>query len=746
MFAKYKECELLSPGGSVESIKAAVLAGCDAVYVGGTHFSARAGATNLTDEQLFDILEYLHLRNKRLYLAVNTLIKNSELSKVYDYVRLMYEKGVDAFIIQDLGLLNFLSEHFFDIELHASTQMAVSGSTAINFLQKSSNLKRIVLPRELSLNQIENIAKNTRIDLECFAHGALCYSYSGQCLMSSMICGRSGNRGRCSQSCRLPYSYNDKKSSYLLSMKELSAIELLPALIKSGITSLKLEGRMRTPSYVGAITAIYRKYLDLAIHAIKENEKLYHVNKKDLALIERIFHRSGFTKAYLTNELNGKMISFDKSSASSSEETAVSVLEGIKEAALDVNAVLELEVGKTAKLELSCVYFGALLTIHTSSSYIVEAAKTKGLDFEVLKRQIGKSDNDYLKLKNLEVIQKRAAFMPMSAFNELRRKAYKLLIETLIKNNGFIKQNAVPNAFKIEKEFSKNNYHNVYSSEQKAEFSAYVQNLKQLEIVNKRNFIHRIYLESDELFSFNKQELLQKLKDICLKLNQKGQALLIALPHIFEELDSDLLELINSLEKSEITGYLIRNLEALAVLNQINTKKKIISDYLIYAMNLSSINWLYKNGVSEMTLPIELNYKELSYLVKSSPQMEKELVLYGYPIAMVSKQCVKRNHNACDKISSFTYMKDRKNYEFAIKSNCNTCYNVIYNSQKLFLADLLFSKFHSLNIKRYRIDFTDENLKEIEENLDNIESYLNYQTSKFVNFKYSRGHINRGID
>lgn len=742
MFAKYKECELLAPGGSVESIKAAVPAGCDAVYVGGTNFSARAGANNLTDEQLFDIIEYLHLRNKRLYLAVNTLIKNSELSKVYDYVSLMYEKGVDAFIIQDLGLLNFLSEHFPNVELHASTQMAVSGSTAINFLQKYSHLNRIVLPRELSLEQIKHIAQNTSVDLECFAHGALCYSYSGQCLMSSMICGRSGNRGRCSQSCRLPYSYNDKKSSYLLSMKELSAIELLPTMIESGITSLKLEGRMRTPAYVGAITAIYRKYLDLAIHTIKEKEETYHVDKKDLALIERIFHRSGFTKAYLTDELNSKMISFHKSSASSNEEAARSVLEHRKETKLDVNAKIELEVGKAAKLELSCIHLGNSVSIHTSSDYIVEVAKTKGLDFEVLKRQVGKSDNEYLKPGNLEVIQKTPAFMPMSAFNELRRNAYRLLIEKLIENNGFPKRNAV-NTEK-QKENSKDNHDDFVKHE--PEYSAYVQNIEQLLTVNKKSFIHRIYLETDELFSFNQQELIQKLEFLCSKLNKKGQELVIALPHICEELDRNLFEIINDLEKSDIAGYLVRNLEELAVLNQVNTKKKIISDYLIYGMNLAAVNWLHKNGISELTLPIELNYNELSYLVKNSPEIEKELVLYGYPVAMVSKQCVKRNHNACDKISSFTYMKDRKNYKFAIKSNCNSCYNVIYNSQKLFLADLFFSKFRLLNIKRYRMDFTDENLDEITKILDNIELYLSHSTSKSVNFKYSRGHINRGID
>ena len=217
---KNKKIELLAPGGSVASIKAAINAGADAVYVGGSSFSARASANNLNDEELADIIDYLHLRGKRIHLAINTLIKDSEIKSVYSYASKMYEKGIDAFIVQDFGVMDFLNKYLPEAEIHTSTQMAVSGSGATKMLKSHTNIKRVILPREMSLDQISEIAKNTDVDIECFAQGALCYSYSGMCLMSSLICERSGNRGRCAQSCRLPYTYNNSRPEYPLSMKE----------------------------------------------------------------------------------------------------------------------------------------------------------------------------------------------------------------------------------------------------------------------------------------------------------------------------------------------------------------------------------------------------------------------------------------------------------------------------------------------------------------------------------------------
>lgn len=742
MFAKYRECELLAPGGSQEAIKAASLAGCDAVYVGGSDFSARAFAKNLSNNELFDMIDYLHLRNQRMYLAVNTLIKSSELSKVYDYAVLMYERGVDAFIVQDLGVMSFLSDFLPDIEIHASTQMAVSGSAAINFLQKNFGIKRVVLPRELSLKQIKHIAEHTDVHLECFGHGALCYSYSGQCLMSSMICQRSGNRGQCAQSCRLPYTYEAYPSSYPLSLKELNTIQQLPEIIRSGATSLKLEGRMRSPSYVGAVTSLYRHYLDRATASLKNNTE-YRVSREDIKYVEGIFNRSGFTDAYLTGSPNSKMITFQSSSASSNEDLANTVFGSAdKLKPLNVDAELILNAGEKPVLRLSADLNGKPVTVYSSSATIPEIARTKGLDNQTLKRQLAKSDNEYLRLNKADIKQDTPIFMPISSLNQLRRDAYEALTKAIIRKNGFGQRKI--DYSRLEKMKDAEPSAAIFQ-EQPFEFSAYVQSISAFHAAVSSSFLSRIYLETDELLQLSNEELKTTLNELLKELSE-NQSLFLALPHLYEEERNRLSEEFrDSIEQSGVSGYLIRNLEQLAVLTNKASKKILVADYMLYAMNEKSVQVLYHSGISMYTLPMELNRSELKHLSKKCDKPKKELVIFGYPIAMISKSCIKRNYNSCNNRSGFTYMTDRKNYRFGIKSNCASCYNVIYNSQKIFLTDLFHEKLKSLNVSMFRLDFTDESPAQIREILDNTNRYITNTDPKAPDFPYSRGHMNRGI-
>ncbi|MBC7960353.1 MAG: U32 family peptidase, partial [Vallitaleaceae bacterium] len=260
--------ELLAPAGSYKALVAAVHAGCDAVYLGGSKFGARANAENFTNETLPQAIDFAHLHGVKVYYAANTLIKEEEMSDFLEQVHFLYKEGVDALIIQDLGVYQLLHETFPKLPLHASTQMTVHNLDGVQWLEKLG-FERVVLSRELSLNEIEFIKKHSSIELECFIHGALCVCYSGQCLFSSLIGGRSGNRGTCAQPCRLPYdlySENKKISSssdrFLLSPKDIQTLEILPALMKSGIHTFKIEGRMKNPNYVALMTALYRKYMD----------------------------------------------------------------------------------------------------------------------------------------------------------------------------------------------------------------------------------------------------------------------------------------------------------------------------------------------------------------------------------------------------------------------------------------------------------------------------------------------------
>ena len=275
-----KKCELLSPVGDFDCLKAAIQNGADSVYLGASSFSARAFANNFNYDELKRAIEYAKLRNVEVHLALNTLIRNDELENAINLAITAYNYGIDAIIVQDLGLAKYLIDNLKNLPIHASTQMTVHNLESINILEKLG-FSRAVLSRELSLNEIEYITKNSNIEIEAFMHGALCISYSGQCLLSSAIGGRSGNRGRCAGPCRLPYELLDSKSTldkgYLLSCRDLCSLEFLPQLINCGITSFKIEGRMKSPEYVATVTRIYRKYMDLVL-----NNKDYKIDHKDL--------------------------------------------------------------------------------------------------------------------------------------------------------------------------------------------------------------------------------------------------------------------------------------------------------------------------------------------------------------------------------------------------------------------------------------------------------------------------------
>ncbi len=325
--------ELLSPVGDFQCLKAAVQNGADAVYLGASSFSARAKAKNFETEHLLDAIKYAKLRNVSVHLALNTLIKNSEFEEAVNLAITAYNLGVDAIIVQDLGLASYLLKNYPNIPLHASTQMTVHNLDGVKQLEKMG-FSRIVLARELSIQEIEYIRKNSNIELEVFIHGALCISYSGQCLLSSMIGGRSGNRGLCAQPCRLPYELCKKDlkgnistidKGYLLSPRDNFAIEYLPELIKLGINSLKIEGRMKTPTYVGVVTKIYRKYIDLVLNNINLNNKdlKYLINKNldyinedtllsDREEITQVFNRGGFSTGHFSNNGNNNLIFKEK--------------------------------------------------------------------------------------------------------------------------------------------------------------------------------------------------------------------------------------------------------------------------------------------------------------------------------------------------------------------------------------------------------------------------------------------------
>lgn len=316
--------EILTPAGSFESLIAGINASCDALYIGGTKFGARAFAENFDEKTLCKAIDYAHIHGKKIYLTINTLLKNSELEKeLFGYLHPYYIHGIDAVIIQDMGVLSFIHEYFPDLPIHASTQMSITQASGGNLL-KEFGITRLVNARELNVKEISEMRQKTDLEIESFVHGALCYCYSGQCLMSSMIGGRSGNRGRCAQPCRMPYEFNidgkmavGQNEKYLLSPKDMSALSLIPKLIEAGIDSFKIEGRMKRPEYAAGVTYIYRKYVD-RYHEFGTDgyERLLKDNRKETALDEEIlmdlYNRGGFSKGYYEVRNSKSMISLTR--------------------------------------------------------------------------------------------------------------------------------------------------------------------------------------------------------------------------------------------------------------------------------------------------------------------------------------------------------------------------------------------------------------------------------------------------
>lgn len=316
-----RKIEILAPAGSYETMVAAINGGCDAVYVGGNMFGARAYANNFDEEELLKAIEYVHLHGKQLFLTVNTLLKDNEIKEsLFEYLKRPYEAGLDAVIVQDVGVMHFIHKHFPDLAIHASTQMTLTMAEGANLLE-SYGVTRLVTSRELSLEEIKDIRGETSLEIESFVHGALCYCYSGQCLMSSMLGGRSGNRGRCAQTCRMPYelkeagkAISDRDKPFLLSPKDICTLTIIPELVESGIDSFKIEGRMKRPEYSAFVASLYRKYVDLyqslGAEGYDDYIKAYKKEfEQDLANVMELYNRGNFSTGYYTSH-NGKHMMF----------------------------------------------------------------------------------------------------------------------------------------------------------------------------------------------------------------------------------------------------------------------------------------------------------------------------------------------------------------------------------------------------------------------------------------------------
>lgn len=731
-----QELELLAPAGTLHTLKAVISAGADAVYFGGSQFGARAYAGNFNKEEVLEAIDYGHLHASKVIMAINTLFKEREIEEqLYEYLLPYYEHGLDAVIVQDYGVMQFVRNHFPKLPIHTSTQMTVTNVDGAKFLVEQG-ASRIVMAREMSFAEIEHIHKAVPVEIESFVHGALCYCYSGQCLFSSMLGGRSGNRGRCAQPCRLPYEVygqdmvkiNDKNHMYPLSPKDLCTIDEIPKLAKSGVYSFKIEGRMKSTEYAAGVVSIYRKYIDRFLNYGAEHNI---VLEEDRQKLYDCGNRSGFTKGYYEQWNGPKMITFGKPSHEKSNER---LFEQITKDYIQTECKEKIQgymiVKKDLPVSLTVNWKNSKVTV---TGNVPMTAEKQPITAEGLSKRLQKTGNTPFVFENLEIVVDEGLFLPMASLNELRRKALDELQQRFVASYRRITDSRKRDADTVFRE-------NMSVSFEQPCISASIEQKEQLQPLLQNPLISVIYADS---IAFQREELLSELSQMYKKTEQYQKKLYYILPAIFRKHTSDFYE--NLLPELKVDGFLVKSYDALAFLLSHNIPaEKIRIDHNLYTWSNWSRESFYKLGIEGDTIPLELNRKEI---VKRK-NTGSEMLIYGHLPLMTSVQCINKNLSVCDKTQKIRYLKDRYGILFPTKNHCMECYNVIYNSKALNLFSVM-DELKDSNIYHYRLSFTIESVKEIKRVLDDFEQALKkkgkpYKTSNMENYTY--GHYKRGVE
>ena len=712
-----RDVEILAPAGSMECLRAAVAAGADAIYLGGTKFGARAYAQNLSEEDMVQAIEYVHIHRRKIYMTVNTLLKDRELNELYAYLLPYYKAGLDGVIVQDIGAVKFIGEYFPEMPVHASTQMTITNTLGADFL-KRYGITRVVPARELSLKEIRDMKKQTGLEMECFVHGALCYCYSGQCLLSSMIGGRSGNRGQCAQPCRLPYQTEGKKPADLMSLKDLCTIDILPELIDAGIDSFKIEGRMKQPEYVYTVVKMYRKYADQYLKLQKEGKgkSSYHVSEADKRELLATYQRRGYCEGYYYQHNGKDMVSLKRPKNGRDGSAEEKPWQDIK-VQEKINGILTLSVGNRAKLTVSC----GDVTVECIGQE-VQAALKQPLDPARIEKQMRKTGNTEFTFDNLEILIEGNVFLPMQALNELRREGIEELTEQI--QMQYRREEAGCGMKKATAGFD-SDADGVTETAGKKEccISASVQNKAQLDTaVNSK--IRYIYLEEDVEFE-----------------REDGVQYFLAMPYIFRENTIKRYEKMYTEIEKKYDGILIRNWESYAWLKRHEYQKEIRSDYNLYIFNRKTKEELRRLGIARGTASVELNDRELARIGIE----EQVFIAYGYQPVMISAGCIQKTSASCDGKGGVLSISDRYQKKFAVRRYCRDCYNVMYNSAPLFLADKA-EEVHALAPAELRLDFTTESSGQVKEicHAYTLAFEKGCKTEPPMQ-DYTRGHFKRGV-
>jgi putative protease len=676
--------ELLAPAGSREAFLGAVSAGADAVYLAGQKFGARAYAGNFTEEELIVSLKEAHLLGRKIYLTVNTLTREEELPELTDFVSRMYEHGLDGVIVQDLGVISALRKRCPGLLLHASTQLSVTGAESVRFL-KDLGVCRVVPARELSLKEMKQLKEEGGIEVEAFIHGAMCYCYSGRCLMSGFLGGRSGNRGRCACTCRLPYRVLDpegrpagtdagKKEYYPISMKDMSVLDILPDLMDAGIDSFKIEGRMKKPEYAAGVTSVYRRYIDYFYKWDREGRKSpWRVKKEDRAWLTSLYIRTEIGTGYYYQDKGRDMLTIGLPGYAGAdpailEEVRKRYLSGLPRLGIKGRAFLY--EGQEAVLEVE--YDG----IRASARGIpVSAAQKRPVTEAEIRDRLSKTGDTLFVFDSLQVSCGDGIFIPNGALNALRREALSSLEEAVLRERRGIRAGEAglqtdPAEQKGKKGLPAACPEGIYKKEDGMPLPLYVSAVTQAQADAAADTGCSVLIADASL-------------DIERPEGFTG-AFYRALPSVFRvKARRRMADFMKGCD-----GLMVRTLEQLEFIREAGFEGQVLADASIYQWNGESAACLDAYADARV-LSWELDRRDLKNLLDKGRQ-KNIMMVYGRVPLMVSEGCLKKTENVCSgREEGFWKLLDRKNKQFPCRTVCSFCYNVIYNSLPLSLHQYL---------------------------------------------------------
>ncbi len=750
--------ELLAPAGDKDCFIAALMAGADAIYVGGKRYGARAYAGNFEQEDLTECLQLAHLYGKKVYLTVNTLMKEAELDGLVSFLRPFYEEGLDGVIIQDFGALLCISEAFPGLELHASTQMTVTGPYGAGLL-KEHGVSRVVPARELSLAEIVSIKEETGLEIETFVHGAMCYGYSGQCLFSSMLGKRSGNRGRCAGPCRLPYTawYDGKRLNrdnemYQLSLKDLCTLEVLPHLIDAGIDSFKIEGRMKTPEYVSFVTGMYRKYIDL----YQKDPKHYRVKEEDMDLLRKKFSRGSIQPGYYFKHNGRGLVTLDKpgyQSFAAEDATGTELSKADKDAELKIDIIGHFSACVDEPICFTVHKKGAPETMVVALGDAASKAHNCAATTEEVNKQLSKTGNTPFSFDEITFEMTNDLFLPKKALNELRRDALQQLTDVLLSGCRRTLQNELMDATQAARtSVCENPKTKMCSEANKTEPSLQVEirTFEQAEALGTLEGISRVYVSID-IFSGlpDRMAMTEKLMKVRRRCADSDVGFFLTLPHVCRQktikIIDDYRETIIELQPD---GFCVGNLESLAYVRAVFPEKHIVSDAGFYVYNTKTTEFMAGSQVTEHILPYELHRQEIDALIRDVRCNRHQFILpvYGYIPVMETAGCLLKTNGACrnGKGTEYAELIDRHKKSRIVVTHCDRCENTIYNSVPLSLhkeAEQIMSMPLAGIILKFTTEYASQTMRVLEAwkacSFEDPESYVR---------EFTKGHFLKSVE